>query len=683
MGFDPPKPLKVGTYPSATDFNGILSQLYALGRPVTDGMIGVEQSGYGQQTTDLRSTKIFIRITSQGDGTTAPKFAYGWNQVIDNGDGTYSDQPTDQPNAPWGTPTSGPAYEIANRTDVPSASATATPPGPIVQAWPGQQDGAAMYFSYVASSADFKVRLTAQCITPACGSDGGTGAWAADTYQEVGGAVSTNGPLGGIPLSGPGNPYCLYATPAVDGSPGNPEVGDVYTAIPNPKNPKTWLFTPKLTNGTCGGAWYADMSLSAAIQIQQIGGNGRCGCVPSETDDPTAGLALYVPAKSGWLRVNMGKTCCGCGSLVFRPLDPDAGTAELDLEGFHVACDTGDLFNKTLQVDCTGVDPDGVPFVIFRGRGTDACANEDPIGCDNNFRIKVRCLGSVENICTCIWCTQCCSGASAFGWWGNFSGFGDATLNGDWVYGYNAGASSGCQYKAVCPNNASSSGVDIESLLDVVGSGADWNWQLNHGGSIYQQTVGLWNCCSSNVMTKVSGAGPVSITLNPILANGECPTCAKTMPETVYVKILAVSTTGGATAGFTLGDVFALPRSDFYTDAQPQWCGPTRTDCGFPPYPGINFSCNIAGDGSNPHAAGCLGFSVVGTSATDVFFASGIGPSTAPPPPNVTATLLDCNCTGVLLHGTSTITCAQALGCDFGPDGSSVTYEFQVTDSPP
>ena len=150
MAFVPPKKLKPGVLPTATDFNALRAQLYALGRPTGGGQIGVEQSGYGLQITDLRPSRMLARITARGDGAAGqPLYAYGWNLVVDNGDGTYSDGPTDTTNAPWGTPAAGPAYELGNRTDVPTDGSV------VVELIPGNQDAAAFYFTYSAAGVEF------------------------------------------------------------------------------------------------------------------------------------------------------------------------------------------------------------------------------------------------------------------------------------------------------------------------------------------------------------------------------------------------------------------------------------------------------------------------------------------------------------------------------------------------
>lgn len=139
-GFLQPRRLRTGAKPSAAEFNAVAMRADALNRITSDGRIGVERSGFGIQITDLGQPQLLGRITSRGSGAN-----YGWNQVIDNGDGTFTDQPL-IPECPHGTATIAAAWEIAGRTDVPTDGTA------IVELVPGQQDEAAFYFSYASSS---------------------------------------------------------------------------------------------------------------------------------------------------------------------------------------------------------------------------------------------------------------------------------------------------------------------------------------------------------------------------------------------------------------------------------------------------------------------------------------------------------------------------------------------------
>lgn len=120
--------LKRDSLVASGDVNGLASMLFAASRVASE---------------ELRGPKLLARITAHGTGA-----AYGWNQVIDNADGTYSDQPAIIGETSWGTATAAPAYELGGRTDVPIDGSA------IVELFPGQQDQAAFYFRYDGASAN-------------------------------------------------------------------------------------------------------------------------------------------------------------------------------------------------------------------------------------------------------------------------------------------------------------------------------------------------------------------------------------------------------------------------------------------------------------------------------------------------------------------------------------------------
>lgn len=416
MAFDPPKKLRPGVLPTATDFNAIRKQLYALGRPSANGNIGIEQSGYGQQITDLSPRRYLARLTSQGDGVTAPKFAYGWNQVTDNGDGTYTDSPTDTSNAPFGTSTAAPAYELNNRTNVPFGLSTATPPGPIVELIPGQQDQAAFYFRWSAATATpVIVRLTAV----GTGTDGGT-AWAATTRHEVGGVEVDDGPLGGVEGA-----FVLYADKAWDGTDGVPEVGDYAIAIPDPDKSGIWGFQPKLQTKTtlCNGCgWLLSVQTKACLRIRVMGGVGTCSCIPADFPgtcaDPGGTLAIYDGTNfggtgplNGWVATALKRTCCGCGGAVLR-IDPTKSLLERATLSILNVCNSCQplgsgavrKFTDILIVECCGVDACGRNYVQFVGYSRDACADLDPTLCGPVYRILVTCVDCPAAVCDCPGC---------------------------------------------------------------------------------------------------------------------------------------------------------------------------------------------------------------------------------------------------------------------------------------
>ena len=101
-------------------------KIFAGGFGDQDGVIRGDAGLLGQ-LAPRRPGRVLARITSRGNGAN-----YGWHQVIDNGDGTYFDQPL-LPDVPWGTATSGPAWELGGREDVPTDGSV------IVELAPGQR----------------------------------------------------------------------------------------------------------------------------------------------------------------------------------------------------------------------------------------------------------------------------------------------------------------------------------------------------------------------------------------------------------------------------------------------------------------------------------------------------------------------------------------------------------------
>jgi len=133
--------LRPGDVLTASELNAVRRLLAGLGPSSPSGFLGGEQGVGASTAVDLRPGRVLARITSRGAGA-----AYGWHQVIDNGDGTYTDQPL-IPDCPWGTPTSGPAWELSEREDVPTDGSV------VVELVPGQQDRAAFYFRWDGAAA--------------------------------------------------------------------------------------------------------------------------------------------------------------------------------------------------------------------------------------------------------------------------------------------------------------------------------------------------------------------------------------------------------------------------------------------------------------------------------------------------------------------------------------------------
>lgn len=531
MGFDPPKELRPGERLTAAETNAMRRQLYALGRPQSDGHIGVEQSGFGIQITDLKQSKLLARLTAQGDGTTPqPKYAYGWNQVIDNGDGTYTDQPTDTSNAPWGTPTNAPAYEVSRRTDVPFASSTATPPGPIVELFPGQQDKAAFYFRWGTGSGGNGpiVRLTGS----GTGVDGGT-AWKGFIRKEVAGVMVDDVEIG--PVS---NPYVIYMDRAADGSVGVPEINDRVIAVPDPLRAGRWGAIPKKVSqyecGDCG--WLVGIGIEKCLSFRSLGGENQCSCIPAETEGLPQWSAKWDTDLSGWVRYGMMTTCCGCGLAILR-LTPGSTLATLSILGVHVTCAGGSgplsghaIVDIPLERECCGIDQPGKRFAIYLGYGPDPCSGA-VAGCYNAFRVLVRC----DEDCQAGPCDVCCSSNSApYGWkFGPLAAgvFDDNTYDGYWTMYVKPGF-QGVWEGACGPPSGSGKTATLEYLP------ASNKYRLTIGTAIYEKNASDWTCCGSNSLGYVSGyAGthPSAIVVNPIGGNESCGVCV--YPSTLVVSI--------------------------------------------------------------------------------------------------------------------------------------------------
>lgn len=375
------------------------------------------------------------------------------------------------------------------------------------------------------SSPTYIVKLTGS----GTGVDGGT-AWRGLIQKQVGGAVVDNGEIG--PST---NYYVMYPTKAEDGTVGNPEVGDLVVAVPDPLLLGRWEFIPKneLETGDCSGcSWLRDVATTGCMDMKVLAGVGRCSCVVAEG---TYYPAIYDTDLLGWVRTKMVTTCCGCGLALFDLTNTVATGPVVRLLGMHVSCaggsgsGAGALFDLVMGLECCGVDREtGQPYAIFSGWGPEPC-DETQAPCGNFFRIKVRCGAT----CPDTICSVCCGDESApFAWkFGPLGGFDDNTLNGWWVLPFDGGDE---KWEADC-NPGAASGGGITSVLEYLSTGV---LRLTHGGAVYEADVATWNCCGNNDLTWVSGTDPgiqTEIAVQPVGGAGSCsPPCS--LPASLNVS---------------------------------------------------------------------------------------------------------------------------------------------------
>lgn len=522
------------------------------------------------------------------------------------------------------------------------------------------------------------VKLTGEGV----GIDGGV-AWQGLIQKEVDGAV-VDGDIIGFD---PANRHVLYATKDDEGGIGLPEAGDIVVAIPDPILPGRWLFIPKLNNGVdCNDcSWFAEMSHRACLLIKQLGGSGRCGCVPADSGDGTP--AVYMDDFGGWLALRMGTVCCGCGGLVFKTVactdectGADVVKAVLELHRYHVSCEGGgsggggDVFTKNLLLTCCGRDKKtGQPFAVFAGWGTETCTGEI-VGCSNVFTIRVSCSSCPDTNCTCSACLYCCSGATPYGWYLDESEFSNNQQNGLWILEtQNDGP---CHWLGNCEPGSGGGGTSeltsyTEENPDPLGPPIIQVWHLDHLGTIYELVDG-WACCDTNEMEKVSGSGPDTIHIHPITIIGEdgqpeCPECEPTWPSTVYLEILELELIPAPIGGglpctpWHAGDIIALsqifgPGPHWYNHVPSEMepcCNPGFGDQGG----NVGFSCN-------DETLGCQGFGPEFT-----------GPNCGPQ----SFTLIDCQCDPLYYEGEGIYTVLTSTGDCCGPAGAQIRMRVRVT----
>lgn len=524
------------------------------------------------------------------------------------------------------------------------------------------------------------------------GVDGGY-AWKAWIRKEVDGSIVDHAMLGAPKDSPSDGTYCLY----VDLGPEAPEpkANDIVYATLDPLKDDVYLFTEYGGSSNCHGCgWLARVGHKSCIWVRSLGGGGTCGCVPVDSDGV---VAPYVPGLGGWLATRMGKTCCGCGGLLFKSnaltadydLSPEGPPGYIRLENFHVACAGGggsgsgggsNLYSQNLRIDCCGIDPrTGNPFAIFYGFGPNPCdeseGDTDPEACLNVFRIKVSCEDCPSPNCDCPYCGDCCKGASPFGWYANISSFPDNHLNGLWVYSH----ASKCKFTAVCDKGGS-----YTSEIDVVkydgGDGIENRYRLNHAGNYYlASSLGLGKCCDQIEFSKEDpeADGPDTITLIPILIDDECPECEYDWPDEVCVELMEIHYNGGAYEGYVVGDYWTLPRTSLspllYSIGDPDVITPGgEPSGGGEPFPAGSFAC-VSGE-----VGSCNGFTVGIQKNENVL--SMFGGRDSLGPPAFPSELIDCGCRPLMMVGSGYTECLISTGCGPNPAGSSITYVLRVTE---
>lgn len=516
------------------------------------------------------------------------------------------------------------------------------------------------------------------------GIEGGT-AWAGKIQVENGlGSVVDNGYIGADSNTAT---YCMYKTKSYDGSPGTPEINDIVIAVPDKDRPGVWEFIPKMVSGAeCQDCcWFADMATNACVTIQQLGGEGRCGTVPSGGKVS----AIYIPNLGGWMALEMGTLACGCGGTIFKPsLQPDGPTGEctaaIELKSYHVSCVGGSgsgsgsggesILDGTMLLSCCGRDDEtGEPFAIFVGWGAGPCGDVPQTNCDNTFRIKVQCAPCPTAPCVCSECETCCEGTSPFGYYALMTNFSDQRKNGWWIWRADEGEN--CVWTAICGEGSGAYISQLDALPQP--GGANTIWRLIHQGSVYESDL-IIDCCDTILLNRVSGDGPAYVQLQPIKLDGECPECLHVWPETLTFTVTNIVLTGGASIGFHIGDTFTLTK----LDPPPGLSWDTTVGWGY------NYTSPVLGVAQLrfrcvDQVAACRGFTIQGIDSTATFsFCLGVGASVTPcadSPPDSVSTLIDCTCSPVYFEGTDYEKCL-ASPCPFGPLNSTVFIQGTVTE---
>lgn len=443
--------------------------------------------------------------------------------------------------------------------------------------------------------------------------------------------------------------------------------GDYAVAIPDPLTPYSWLGVPAVAGpggGDCSScAWLNDVPPDVCWTLYRRGGKGRCACFAvDDPADPNAGVVMQASGGgTEWYALAMVDTCCGCGGAALRLA---GSAATLTLGNVHVSCNGGSgsgsgsgggIFQLTLNSDCCGVLDDGRRFVQFTGWGPDACNGTREGNCDNTFTIIAVCGTTCPPpVCDCLPCGPCCNTPAPRAYKANVTGFADDHWNGIWVWTY----IGGCTWVGTCAK----SGSYTSTLFYDASTLPTPTMRLTHGGAIFENTS--FGCCSNgNVLSKVSGTGPASVTVDPAV---DCGVCTPEWPDTLTLTILNI-TFGGVPGGcylYPVGTQITLTKVPGFNPASPQWWNHDPTVvyacCGTP---GDHLTGNIvfACDGGAINA--CVGF---GVSMTE-----GDGPTSMTP-------LEPCSCSPIFYHGSGTRLRNVGTTCN-GAELNTVTIEVEVS----
>jgi hypothetical protein len=106
--------LRPGDRPTSRDYNAIVDAVAGLGMVggTAFGDIGIAQGFGGVQLLDGREKGHWAKLTGSSGA------AYSHVAVASNGDGTFTDLSSTNPNYEWGTTTSLPAWEVNGTTDI-------------------------------------------------------------------------------------------------------------------------------------------------------------------------------------------------------------------------------------------------------------------------------------------------------------------------------------------------------------------------------------------------------------------------------------------------------------------------------------------------------------------------------------------------------------------------------------
>lgn len=349
-----------------------------------------------------------------------------------------------------------------------------------------------------------------------------------------------------------GNQYVLFQTAYSADDPGNPEAGDVTIAVPDPHQAGRWLFVPKPSRSdgaaVCHGCgWLMALQDDACLWVSVHDGRGLCLCIPDQTGFVMVRDSNWI-GNGGWTSAGMIETCCGCGPVVFTP-GVTPSTAELQLMGFHVACEeeggsgaATSLLTFTLEQVCCEQKEDGTLRVVFVGWGEDACNDYDNVNpCQNVFYLAIECGGDIEcpdPLCTCG-CpveviepgeeNRLAMPASPNCWGiGPLALFEDNNLNGNWVLCYAPSDDNTCRWEGVCRG--------YYYLLEFVSGAAPYYRLTVNGQFEYRCDMADWETCQTNTLTYYDGDGnhPDAIAVVPMGGTDNlCEDCEEDFPEEI------------------------------------------------------------------------------------------------------------------------------------------------------